>query len=68
MIRLSKLADYAVVMLSYMAAREGEVYTTARLAQRALGGLPSRLGDIVADDFHRDDAQRRRLRDAGRGK
>ncbi|HTJ65826.1 MAG TPA: SUF system Fe-S cluster assembly regulator [Alphaproteobacteria bacterium] len=34
MIRLSKLADYAVVMLSYMAAREGEVYTTARLAER----------------------------------
>jgi FeS assembly SUF system regulator len=33
-IRLSKLADYAVVMLSYMAAREGEVYTTARLAER----------------------------------
>lgn len=32
MIRLSKLTDYAVVMLSYMAAREGEVYTTARLA------------------------------------
>ena len=35
MIRLSKLADYAVVMLSYMAAREGEVYTTARLAERS---------------------------------
>ncbi len=35
MIRLSKLTDYAVVMLSYMAAREGEVYTTARLAQRS---------------------------------
>jgi FeS assembly SUF system regulator len=34
-IRLSKLADYAVVMLSYMAAREGEVYTTARLAERS---------------------------------
>jgi FeS assembly SUF system regulator len=34
-IRLSKLTDYAVVMLSYMAAREGEVYTTARLAQRS---------------------------------
>jgi FeS assembly SUF system regulator len=34
LIRLSKLADYAVVMLSYMAAREGEVYTTARLADR----------------------------------
>ena len=35
MIRLSKLADYAVVMLSHMAAREGEVYTTARLAERS---------------------------------
>ncbi len=35
MIRLSKLADYAVVMLSHMAAREGEVYTTARLAGRS---------------------------------
>ena len=35
MIRLSKLTDYSVVMLSYMAAREGEVYTTARLAQRS---------------------------------
>jgi FeS assembly SUF system regulator len=34
-IRLSKLADYAVVMLSHMAAREGEVYTTARLAERS---------------------------------
>jgi FeS assembly SUF system regulator len=33
-IRLSKLTDYAVVMLSYMAAREGEVYTTCRLAER----------------------------------
>lgn len=35
MIRLSKLADYAVVMLSHMASREGEVYTTARLAARS---------------------------------
>ena len=35
MIRLSKLADYAVVMLTHMAAREGEVYTTARLAERS---------------------------------
>jgi FeS assembly SUF system regulator len=34
-IRLSKLTDYAVVMLSHMAARAGEVYTTARLAQRS---------------------------------
>ncbi len=34
MIRLSKLTDYAVVMLSHMAAREGEVYTTCRLAER----------------------------------
>lgn len=34
MIRLSKLTDYAVVMLSHMAAREGEVYTTCRLAVR----------------------------------
>jgi FeS assembly SUF system regulator len=34
-IRLSKLTDYAVVMLSHMAAREGEVYTTARLADRS---------------------------------
>jgi FeS assembly SUF system regulator len=34
-IRLSKLTDYAVVMLSHMAAREGEVYTTGRLAQRS---------------------------------
>ena len=34
MIRLSKLTDYAVVMLSYMAAREGEVYTASRLAER----------------------------------
>ncbi len=37
-IRLSKLTDYAVVMLSHMAAREGEVYTTARLAERS--GVP----------------------------
>jgi FeS assembly SUF system regulator len=35
LIRLSKLTDYAVVMLSHMAAREGEVYTTARLAERS---------------------------------
>jgi len=34
-IRLSKLTDYAVVMLSHMAARETEVYTTARLEQRS---------------------------------
>ena len=34
MIRLSKLTDYAVVMLSHMAVREGEVYTTSRLAER----------------------------------
>ena len=34
MIRLSKLTDYAVVMLSHMAAREGEVYTACRLADR----------------------------------
>ena len=34
MIRLSKLTDYAVVMLSHMAAREGEVYTACRLATR----------------------------------
>ena len=34
MIRLSKMTDYAVVMLSHMAAREGEVYTTCRLADR----------------------------------
>ncbi|HLG86919.1 MAG TPA: SUF system Fe-S cluster assembly regulator [Alphaproteobacteria bacterium] len=34
MIRLSKLTDYAVVMLSHMAAREKEVYTTCRLADR----------------------------------
>jgi FeS assembly SUF system regulator len=34
-IRLSKLTDYAVVMLSYMAAREDEVYTTTRLARRS---------------------------------
>ena len=38
MIRLSKLSDYAVVMLSHMAARESEVYTTARLAERS--GVP----------------------------
>ncbi len=38
MIRLSKLTDYAVVILSHMAAREGEVYTTARLAERS--GVP----------------------------
>jgi FeS assembly SUF system regulator len=37
-IRLSKLTDYAVVMLSHMAAREGEVYATARLAERS--GVP----------------------------
>jgi len=35
LIRLSKLTDYAVVMLSHMAMREGEVYTTARLAERS---------------------------------
>ena len=35
MIRLSKLTDYAVVMLSYMAARQEEVYTAARLAERS---------------------------------
>ena len=35
MIRLSKLTDYAVVMLSYMAARPGEVYTACRLAERS---------------------------------
>lgn len=34
MIRLSKLTDYAVVMLSHMAAREKEVYTACRLADR----------------------------------
>ena len=34
MIRLSKLTDYAVVMLSHMAAREEGVYTAARLAER----------------------------------
>jgi FeS assembly SUF system regulator len=34
LIRLSKLTDYAVVMLSHMAAREGQVYTAARLAER----------------------------------
>ncbi len=38
MIRLSKLTDYAVVMLSHMAAREGDVYTTSRLAERS--GVP----------------------------
>jgi FeS assembly SUF system regulator len=35
LIRLSKLTDYAVVMLSYMAVRETEVYTTGRLAERS---------------------------------
>ena len=34
LIRLSKLTDYAVVMLSHMAAREDDVYTTARLSER----------------------------------
>ncbi len=34
LIRLSKLTDYAVVMLSHMAARECEVYTASRLAER----------------------------------
>jgi FeS assembly SUF system regulator len=34
-IRLSKLTDYAVVMLSHMAARPGEVYTASRLAERS---------------------------------
>jgi FeS assembly SUF system regulator len=34
-IRLSKLTDYAVVMLSHMAARETEVYTACRLAERS---------------------------------
>ncbi len=34
MIRLSKLTDYAVVMLSHMAAREDSVYTAARLSDR----------------------------------
>jgi FeS assembly SUF system regulator len=35
LIRLSKLADYAVVMLSHMAARQSEVYTAVRLAERS---------------------------------
>jgi FeS assembly SUF system regulator len=38
LIRLSKLTDYAVVMLSHMAVREGQVYTGSRLAERS--GVP----------------------------
>jgi len=40
-IRLSRLTDYAVVMLSHMAARESEVYTTCRLAERTVVPEPT---------------------------
>ena len=41
MIRLNKMTDYAVVMLSHMAAEGGKVVTAAQLAQDSGVPLPS---------------------------
>ncbi len=41
MIRLNKMTDYAVVMLSHMAADDGKVVTSAQMAQESGVPLPS---------------------------
>ena len=59
MIRITKEADYGIMLLGYMAERpRGEIHTAREVAQRS--GLP--LPMVSKLDINREKLERRRIR------